>query len=181
MPPLVSDLNFLLACATLLSHIFFVGLIVAFFFRKKSTVFGFFFENIETFILPLSFFLTIGAVILSLVYSEVFGFIPCGLCWVQRIFLYPQAILLGMAWWKKDSRIADYIITLSLFGAIFALDQHLLQMGVSSGIPCPTSGSTDCAKRILFEFGYITFPMLSFTAFMWQTGLMFLLVKTSKK
>ncbi len=175
MPPLVSNLNYFLASATLLSQVFFVVFIIAYFLRKKNTALYSFFQIAAKYALPLAFLLALGATILSLAYSEVFGFIPCGLCWLQRVFLYPQTVLLGMALWKKDSRIADYIIALSILGAIVALDQHFLQMGITGGLPCPASGNTDCAKRILFEFNYITFPLMSFTAFVWQIGLMLIL------
>lgn len=181
MSPLVSNLNFLLACATLLSQVLFAVLAIAYFLRKKNPALDSFFKIITPYALPFAFLLALGAMVLSLVYSEVFGFIPCGLCWMQRVFLYPQTVLLGMAWWKKDSKITDYIIALSVLGAIYALDQHFLQMGISSGLPCPASGEGDCAKRILFEFNYITFPLMSFTAFVWQIEAMMLVRKNLKK
>jgi disulfide bond formation protein DsbB len=174
MSPLVSNLNFLLASATLFSHVFFAVLVAAYFLRTKHAAVNSFFQTAAQYALPFAFLLALGAMVLSLVYSEIFGFIPCGLCWMQRVFLYPQVVLLGMAWWKQDSKIADYIIALSILGALYALDQHFLQMGISSGLPCPASGNGDCAKRILFEFNYITFPLMSFTAFIWQIGLMML-------
>ena len=116
--------------------------------------------------IQLVFFISLASVGISLFYSEILGFIPCGLCWLQRIFLYPQVILAGMAWYKKDNKIADYLIALSGAGALVALYQHYLQMGGSAFIPCPAVGpSIDCAQRFLFEFGYITFPLMSFSVF----------------
>ena len=38
----------------------------------------------------LAFLLTLGATAMTLYYSEVLGFAPCGWCWVQRVFLWPQ-------------------------------------------------------------------------------------------
>ena len=35
---------------------------------------------------------TVSAVILTLVYSEKFGIVPCGLCWLERMALYPQVL-----------------------------------------------------------------------------------------
>ena len=116
--------------------------------------------------IQLVFFISLASVGISLFYSEILGFIPCGLCWLQRIFLYPQVILAGIAWYKKDNIIADYLIALSGAGALVALYQHYLQMGGSAFIPCPAVGpSIDCAQRFLFEFGYITFPLMSFSVF----------------
>lgn len=71
-----------------------------------------------------------------------------------------------MALYKKDTKIADYLIGLSGIGALIALYQHYLQMGGSAFIPCPAVGpGIDCAQRFLFEFGYITFPLMSFSVF----------------
>ena len=48
------------------------------------------------------FVLTFVASAITLYYSEVLGAAPCGLCWLQRVFLYPQVVIFGIAAWKKD-------------------------------------------------------------------------------
>lgn len=138
-------------------------LLLAFFFVRKDfkALTGF----VEKWGLWLAFLLTIFSIGMALYYSDFLGIIPCSLCWYQRIFLFPQAILFAIALWKKEAhRIADYSIVLSVFGAIVALYQHYIQMVGESPLPCPASGG-DCVKRFLFEFGYITFPLISFSAF----------------
>ena len=110
--------------------------------------------------------LTLGAMAASLYYSEILGILPCGLCWIQRIFLYPQVLLFAVAIWKKDRGIADYIIGLSILGALTGLYQHYIQMGGSNILPCPAvTTAADCAQRFMFEFGYITFPFAVFVLF----------------
>jgi disulfide bond formation protein DsbB len=113
------------------------------------------------------FVLTIVATLITLFYSEILGLTPCGWCWIQRVFLYPQILLFALALWKKDRSIADYSIALSIFGGAAALYQHYLQMGGTSVIPCPATSqqAVDCAVRFVFEFNYITFPFMSFTLF----------------
>src|SRR5579859_2546202 len=44
-----------------------------------------------------SFLVALAGVGGSLFYADIAGFQPCLLCWWQRIFLYPQAILLLIA------------------------------------------------------------------------------------
>ena len=75
---------------------------------------------------------------------------------------------------KRDSNIADYSIALSIAGGAAALYQHYLQMGGTSVLPCPASSSeaVDCAVRFVFEFGYITFPMMALTLFAFLIVLM---------
>jgi hypothetical protein len=40
----------------------------------------------------------------SLYYSEVAGYPPCTLCWYQRIAIYPQVVVLGVAALRRDRR-----------------------------------------------------------------------------
>ena len=104
---------------------------------------------------------TIGGFVLTLVYSEYFGVPPCGLCWFERVFLYPQIVLISIALYYKDKLLAPrYGIGLSLIGLIISLYHHYIQMGGSQFVRCPTTG-VDCAKRFLFEYNFITFPLLS--------------------
>jgi disulfide bond formation protein DsbB len=108
---------------------------------------------------------------LSLTYSEVYGFVPCGLCWIERGLLYSISLISGMALWKKymrtlDTSIADYGIGLSLIGAVISFYHHYGQMSGGRFVVCPTAGiGADCARRLVFEFGYITLPLMAFTAF----------------
>lgn len=161
----VETLNFLLTLVTIALQIGAGTLLIIFLVRKKFLQLDEFQKILSSCAIPAAFFLALASAGMTLYYSEVLGFIPCGLCWLQRIFLYPQVIILGIAWWKKERSIADYSIALSVIGLMIALYQHYLQMGGESVLPCPASGAGDCAQRILFEFGYITFPLMSFTVF----------------
>lgn len=167
MTPLVSQLNFFLALGTLVSQLLAAGLLGLIIFEwktKKQTELG---TLLSRYALPFVFCFTLVSSALTLVYSEVFGFLPCSLCWFQRIFLYPLIILSGIALVARDgARVAKYLIGLAIPGAVIALYQHYLQMGGSEFVPCPASGAgADCAQRILFEFGYITLPLMSFSGF----------------
>lgn len=128
----------------------------------------------------IGFVLTLSATLLSLYYSEVLHFLPCGLCWVQRVFLYPQVVLFGVALWKSDRGVAPYALALSVAGGIVALYQHYLQMGGSSLVPCPATGAGDCAQRIIFEFGYVTFPLMAFSLFVFVGVLAFVLDREAR-
>ena len=114
--------------------------------------------------------LTVGSVALSLVYSEYFGFIPCSLCWLQRIALNPQALFALMAFKTKESVYFPlYSIALSIFGLVVAIYQYIYQMlppEASGGVlPCLADGSGDCALKVIDMFGFVTFPLLSAITF----------------
>ena len=164
MLEIVPTLNFYVALAGIFGQLVTVGLILAFFLRSRSEVARSIVQFTGERGLLLAFLASLGASILTLFYSETIGFTPCPLCWWQRVFLYPQVVLLGMALWKKDSYVAEYSIALSVFGFFVAMYQHLLQVLPDSGLPCPATGAS-CSIRILFEFGYVTYPLLAATLF----------------
>ena len=106
------------------------------------------------------------SVLVSLTYADIIGFEPCKLCWVQRIFLYPQAIILGLALWKKTKDAGIYCLYLSVIGGLIALYHFYGQSFNPSALPaCDAVGGVSCAVRFFVEFGYITIPMMSLTAF----------------
>jgi len=113
---------------------------------------------------------TWGGVATSLLYSEYFGFLPCSLCWLQRIAIYPQALLSVIAFKVKDTVFFPlYGIALSTFGLLVSLYQYIYQLlpkETTAGlIPCLADGSADCAAKVINEFGFVTFPLLSAITF----------------
>ncbi|MDO8575693.1 MAG: disulfide bond formation protein B [bacterium] len=179
--PTVETLNYLLALGVLAMQIAGAGFLALYFLQKKFTDLQDIAGLLSRWGLWLAFLLTLGATVMTLYYSEILGFAPCGWCWVQRVFLWPQIILFSLALWKNDRSIADYSISFSILGGIAALYQHYLQMGGGALIPCPASGAGDCAQRILFEFGYITFPLMSATLFAFLIVLMLFVRRPAEK
>lgn len=114
--------------------------------------------------LALAAALSAFAVTLTLYYSEVLGQAPCSLCWVQRVFLYPQVLLFGIAALRSDTRIVLYTTALSLVGAVTALYHHALQVGGISLAPCAATGP-QCTEVTFLTWGFITFPFMAFALF----------------
>lgn len=102
----------------------------------------------------------------SLTYSDIIGYAPCTFCWFQRIFMYPQVLLMALALVVKDSAVKLYGLSLSLIGAAIAFFHYLGQIGVTN-LPCSAVGiSVSCTQRSVFQFGYITIPLMAFSAFL---------------
>lgn len=129
----------------------------------------------------IAFALSFSASAMTLFYSEVLGFPPCPLCWWQRVFLYPQAVLFSLAIWKCERRVIDYSIALSVLGLGVALYHHMLQILPSGTLPCPAEGTVSCAQRLIFEFGYVTFPMMAVSVFAFLIALMWFLRKSASQ
>lgn len=175
----VLELNYWVALGTVFLQIGSAVLLLAYLFPKNPIA-----EFVGSLAgkhgLLVGLLLTSVAIVMSLVYSEYFGIDPCGLCWFQRIFMYPQALLFAVALFIRDTKVALYSMWLSVFGAGIALYQHYLQMGGTDVLPCPATGAGDCAKRFLFEFGYVTFPLVAFSLFVFLIVLMLFVRRRAK-
>jgi disulfide bond formation protein DsbB len=117
----------------------------------------------------------------SLYFSEVLHFIPCTLCWYQRIFMYPLALILGIAFYRNDWKIYRYVLPLSIIGMIISVYHIALQK-----IPylqefemCKTG--VPCSKDYLNLFGFITIPMMAFIAFTIITVCLSILFRAGRK
>ena len=68
------------------------------------------------------------ALLSSLYYGEVLDMEPCRLCWYQRICMFPLTLFLGIAFYKKDLKMAQYCLPLVTIGSLLALYQSLIQI-----------------------------------------------------
>lgn len=117
----------------------------------------------------------------SLLYSDVIGLEPCLMCWFQRICMYPQVVLLGLAAYWKDSRIVRYALPLTAIGAALSTYHYSLQLGVNPYAPCSAVGySVSCSDRFILNYGYITIPMMALTAFLLISLLLYLNYRVSQ-
>ncbi|MBX4210709.1 disulfide bond formation protein B [Candidatus Parcubacteria bacterium] len=157
--------NFITVASTLtvVADILIVYIVFAFFLR--DTPHGkYFLNHLGRYGNLYGFIVALSALVASLIFSNIIGFTPCELCWVQRIFLYSQVPLLGLALWKRDTKISDYSIILSVLGFVVALYHSYTQLGGHSLTACTTAGGA-CSKIYFVEWGYVTIPSMALTAF----------------
>lgn len=175
----VEFINWFLAAGTIAMQVIAIALALVYVWRDRYPLARDIAAQVGRLGLWAAFVLALAGSALTLYYSEIVGYVPCGLCWLVRVFVYPQVILFALALYKQDRSIADYSLALSVPGAIVALYTHYLQMGGASLVPCPASGVADCGKRLVFEFGYVTMPMMGLTLIVLLIILM-LFVRRSK-
>ena len=102
----------------------------------------------------------------SLFLSEIAHFVPCELCWYQRICMYPLSILTLFAAVLDDHRIARYLLPFPVIGAGISTYHLLIENGVITQTQaCLLSAPGGCATKWINEFGYMTIPTLALTAF----------------
>jgi disulfide bond formation protein DsbB len=102
----------------------------------------------------------------SLFFSEIAHFVPCELCWYQRICMYPLSILTLFAALLNDHRIARYLLPFPVIGAAISSYHLLVENGVVEQTQaCLISAPGGCATKWINEFGYVTIPTLALTSF----------------
>ena len=111
---------------------------------------------------------TLGA----LFFSEVMKLPPCVLCWYQRIFMFPLALLLPLGLFPFDGRIVRYALPLGLGGSLVALFHLLLASGVIPQTLAPCTQGVPCTEVPIEWFGFVTIPLLSVVAFSLISALM---------
>jgi disulfide bond formation protein DsbB len=119
----------------------------------------------------LSFLLAAGGTISSLFYSQYAHFAPCELCWIQRGFIYTQAVILLLAliapkgprrrWFNEFARKACLILSAVCF-PISAYHVYL-QLGGGEIVPC-SAAHASCQYVYFIQYGYVTIPTMALTA-----------------
>lgn len=168
---LVTAVNQTLGALTIVAQVLSVVLIVLAIVRRGKTS-GAFLSFFRRHAIVISFIVALVAMAGSLFYSEVAGYDPCKLCWYQRILMYPQVVLLLVALIQKRKDITDYSLVLSIVGALIAGYHYLGQLSITS-LPCSVVGfSASCSQRFVLQYGYITIPVMAFSAFVLMIILM---------
>ncbi|MEG9298120.1 disulfide oxidoreductase [Mangrovibacillus sp. Mu-81] len=115
----------------------------------------------------------------SLYFSEVRGFIPCELCWFQRIFMYPLTLILGVATFQNDSGLRKIILPMSIVGGTISILHYLEQKVEGFGGIKPCASGVPCNAEYINWLGFITIPFLALTAFVFIT--IFTLLSANKR
>jgi disulfide bond formation protein DsbB len=101
----------------------------------------------------------------SLFFSEYSDFIPCRLCWFQRIGMYPLAAILLIAAVRKDIRAgALYALPFPILGGLVSI-YHIYIEHHPEAESASCKVSAPCSVRWIEEIGYVTIPVLALTAF----------------
>ncbi|GGJ30232.1 disulfide oxidoreductase [Deinococcus roseus] len=101
----------------------------------------------------------------SLYFSEVKHFIPCTLCWYQRVLMYPLAFLLPAGLLGKNPRVQTLALPLSILGMVVAT-YHVMEEKIPGFSPIKVCAPDNpCTTPWINYYGWITIPVLSLTAF----------------
>lgn len=113
----------------------------------------------------LAFLVAAAATVGSLYFSEVADYVPCQLCWYQRILMYPLSVLLLVAAIRDDRSVRWYVGPLAAIGAVISAYHYLIEWRPSlEGGACGIGPS--CADIWFREFGFVTLAAMALTGFL---------------
>lgn len=114
--------------------------------------------------LPLAWLVAVVATLGSLYLSEVAHFLPCRLCWYQRIAMYPLVVVLGIGWLRRDA--GARLPGLVLAGLGLAVNLWHLAIEVRPSLEGSSCDPTNpCSLRWVEALGFWTIPRLATVAF----------------
>ena len=113
--------------------------------------------------LPLAAAVAVGATAGSLYFSEIADFAPCDMCWVQRIFMYPLALILPIAAVRRQREIALYGIVLAVVGLGFSIYHIQLQIWPNQSTSCDPFNP--CSGKWIEALGFATIPQMAGLSF----------------
>ena len=120
---------------------------------------------------------TLGA----LFFGEVMKLPPCSLCWYQRIFMFPMALILPFGLFPFDRNIVRAMMPLVAVGGLLALFQVLLVEGIIPERVSPCRQGVPCSETVIEFFGFVTIPLLALLAFVSIGALLGLALQRSPK
>jgi len=120
----------------------------------------------------LAWLVTSTATLGSLWFSEVADYVPCRLCWFQRVCMYPLAGILLIAAWRRDRSVRWYALPLLVAGIGVSSYHSLIEWKpwLDSGACGVGPACTDVWFR---RFGFLTLAVMAAIAFSTVLALLF--------
>lgn len=113
-----------------------------------------------------AFMSSLVATLGSLFFSEIMNFIPCSLCWYQRVFMYPLVFIFLVNLLYPDKEVFKYSFPLVIVGLILSSYHNLLVYKIIPDNLSPCISGVPCSVDYLNYFGFITIPFLAFISFL---------------
>ena len=169
----LSFYNTLLAMLSLVALVVAISLVGYRVFRGPDAV-----ASIGPAALWMAWVVALVATLGSLIYSEVIHFLPCRLCWFQRIAMYPMSVILLIGAIRKEALVRFYALPFALGGVAISIWHYLTQT-----FPSLEGGSCDpnnpCSAKYVDMFGFVSIPFMAGAGFTLIAVLLIFYVRVS--
>lgn len=107
----------------------------------------------------------------SLYLSEGLHYRPCRLCWVQRGFAYPLALLLPAAILLRRPRLQQIALPLAGLGSLVSVYHIMIEHFPSLEGSATCDPANPCSLVWVRHFGFVTIPTMALASFLLQITL----------
>jgi disulfide bond formation protein DsbB len=106
-----------------------------------------------------------GSMAGSLYFSEVAKYVPCRLCWFQRVAMYPIALVALVALIRRDRAARWYIVPMATIGALISTWHYLVEWNPTwEGTSCGLLGQA-CSYIWFRTWGFSTLAFMALSGF----------------
>lgn len=116
-------------------------------------------------LLFVAWLIALGSTLSVLFIGEVMGQTPCVLCWYQRAFMFPLAVILAVACYGSDGAVWRYALPLATIGAVLAGWHTLVFTKLAPAALEPCGSGPSCSSENMTILGGVPLPLLSVAAF----------------
>jgi disulfide bond formation protein DsbB len=102
----------------------------------------------------------------SLYYSLHAGYVPCELCWYQRIAMYPLVAVLGVGWLRRDRFAWMTVLPFVAVGAPLSLYHWLVERVPSFAEGSSCSVVAPCTAPYFEKLGFVTLAWMCLSGFL---------------
>jgi len=107
--------------------------------------------------IPLAFGVALTCTLGSLYMSEIAKYPPCELCWFQRIAMYPQVVILGVATLRRDASVKWYSVPIAVIGLGVSIYHYLVERFPDS-VSYSCTGDVPCSTVWVWKFHFLSIP-----------------------
>ena len=101
----------------------------------------------------------------SLYFSEIADYVPCRLCWFQRVFMYPIAVVALVGLIRRDAAARWYSASLAVLGAAVSTYHYLIESGVLPDSETCALFGPPCSEVWFKSFGFVSLAFMALCGF----------------
>jgi disulfide bond formation protein DsbB len=114
---------------------------------------------------PLTLLVAAVATAGSLYFSEVAHYVPCRLCWFQRVAMYPIAVIALVGLIRRDRGARWYLLPLAAIGLLISSYHYLIEWKPSLDTGSCALFGPSCTDIWFRSFGFVTLSFMALCGF----------------